>query len=128
MNFAEHALQHNNQIYHRNPSKHQILSAVQNNVYVTHYFPLFDIVEKNKVAEHGDEAEQSKTSNNIDNCVLQIKFACNNVDHSMKILSAFLNTCSALDYDDKLDTESFVKSSPSLLVEVGVSEVPTERI
>ena len=81
MKFAEPALQHNNQIYHRNPSKHQILSAVKKNVYVTHYFPLLDIVEKNKVAEHGDEAEQSKTSNNIDNCVLQIKFACNNVDH-----------------------------------------------
>ena len=34
---------------------------------------LRDIVEKNEIAEHGDEAEKPKSSHNIDHCVLQVK-------------------------------------------------------
>ena len=34
---------------------------------------LRDIVEKNEIAEHGDEAEKTKSSHNIDHCVLQVK-------------------------------------------------------
>ena len=34
-----------------------------------------DIVEKDEVTEHGDEAEKAKSSHNVDHCVLQVKFS-----------------------------------------------------
>ena len=37
-------------------------------------------------------------------------------------------TCSPLDDDDKLDAISLVQGSSSLLVEVGMPEVPTHRV
>ena len=37
-------------------------------------------------------------------------------------------TCSPLDNDDKLDAISLVQGSSSLLVEVGMPEVPTHRV
>ena len=36
---------------------------------------LRDIVEENEVTKHGDEADETKTSNNIDDSVFQIKFS-----------------------------------------------------
>ena len=36
---------------------------------------LGDIVEEDEVAEHGDEAEETESSNNVDHCVLQIKLS-----------------------------------------------------
>ena len=37
-------------------------------------------------------------------------------------------TSSSLDDDDKLDTIRLVQGSPALLVEVGVTEVPAQRV
>ena len=37
-------------------------------------------------------------------------------------------TCSSLDDDDKLDAISLVQGSSSLLVEVGMPEVPAHRV
>ena len=36
---------------------------------------LGDIVEEDEVAEHGDEAEETESSHNVDHCVLQVKFS-----------------------------------------------------
>ena len=36
---------------------------------------LGDIVEEDEVAEHGDEAEETESSHNVDHCVLQIKLS-----------------------------------------------------
>ena len=41
----------------------------------TYNFSFLNIVEKNKVTKHGDKAEKTKTSNNIDNSVLKIKLS-----------------------------------------------------
>ena len=35
----------------------------------TYNFPFRDIVEHDEVAKHGDEADESQTSNNVDNGV-----------------------------------------------------------
>ena len=45
-------------------------------IFITpHNLSLRDIVEEDEVTEHGDEADQTKTSHNIDDSVLQIKFS-----------------------------------------------------
>ena len=36
----------------------------------THDLPLRDVVEKNEVTEHGDEAQKTKTGNYVYHCVL----------------------------------------------------------
>ena len=36
---------------------------------------LRDIVEKNEIAEHGDEAEKSKPGHNVDHRVFQVKLS-----------------------------------------------------
>ena len=41
---------------------------------IPYNFPLRDIVEEKEVTEHGDEAEDTKTSNKVYNGVFQIKF------------------------------------------------------
>ena len=38
-------------------------------------FTFGDIVEKDEVTEHGDEAEKPKSSHNVDHRVLQVKFS-----------------------------------------------------
>ena len=38
-------------------------------------FPLRNIVEENEITKHGDEAEKTKPSNNIDNSVFQVKLS-----------------------------------------------------
>ena len=42
---------------------------------MTYYLSVRDIVEEDEVTKHGDEADETKTSNNVDNSVLQIKFS-----------------------------------------------------
>ena len=37
--------------------------------------PLLDVVEEDKVAEHGDEAKQPQTGHDVDDGVLQIKLS-----------------------------------------------------
>ena len=37
--------------------------------------PVRDIVEEDEVTKHGDEADQTKASNNVDYSVFQIKFS-----------------------------------------------------
>ena len=41
---------------------------------IPYNFPLRDIVEEKEVTENGDEAEDTKTSNNVYTGVFQIKF------------------------------------------------------
>ena len=38
-------------------------------------FPLRAIVEENEVTKHGDEADETKSSNNVYNSVFQIKLS-----------------------------------------------------
>ena len=37
---------------------------------------LGNVIEKDEVAEHGDEAEKSKPGHNVDHRVFQVKFSC----------------------------------------------------
>ena len=37
--------------------------------------PVWDIVEEDEVTKHGDEADETKTSNNVDYGVFKIKFS-----------------------------------------------------
>ena len=49
-------------------------------VYKIEYHLSFrNIVEKNEITKHGDETDETKTSNNIDDGIFQIKFALRNV-------------------------------------------------
>ena len=66
-------------------------------------FALRDIVEEDEVAEHGDEAEESETSDNVDHNIFQIKLSFN-ISFLFDIGLLFQQkTCSALYDDDKLD-------------------------
>ena len=110
---------------------------------------LGDIVEEDEVAEHGDEAEETESSHNVDHCVLQVKLSWNlkfNQSKFIKVGSILLwhwlrqikilffqfsrptPTCSALDDDDELDAIGLVQGSSPLLVEMGVTEVPTHWV
>ena len=40
-----------------------------------HNLSLRDIVEEDEVTEHGDEADESQTSNNIDDRILKVEFS-----------------------------------------------------
>ena len=62
-----------------------------------------DIVEEDEVAEHGDEAEESETSDNVDHNIFQIKLSFNISFLSNIGLIFQQQTCSALYDDDKLD-------------------------
>ena len=41
----------------------------------TYNLLFWDIVEEDEVAEHGDEAEETESSHNVDHCVLQVKLS-----------------------------------------------------
>ena len=47
----------------------------------TYNFSLFHIIKEDKITEHCYEAEKPKTCHDIDNCVLQVKFPCNNCNY-----------------------------------------------
>ena len=38
---------------------------------------LVDVVEEDKIAEHGDEAEEPETGNNVDHNIFEIKLSLN---------------------------------------------------
>ena len=44
----------------------------------TYNFSLFHVIEEDKITEHCYEAEKPETCHNVDDCVLQVKFPCNN--------------------------------------------------
>ena len=96
-------------IIHFNKPLHSTLSCIIN--FPTYYFPLLDIVEEDKVAEHGDEAEEAEAGHDVDDGVLEVELA-----------GAALH-----DYHE-LDPECLVQGSPPLLVEVGMPEVPPEGV
>ena len=68
-------------------------------------------MEKDKVAEHGDEAEEAESRHDVDDGVLEVE----------------LPGAALHDYHE-LDPECLVQGSPPLLVEVGVPEVPPEGV
>ena len=45
------------------------------NISNTYNFPLLDVVEKDKVAEHGDEAEEAQAGHYVNHGVLEIKLS-----------------------------------------------------
>ena len=53
-----------------------------------YYFSLWDIIEHDEVTKHGDEADQTKTSNYVDNCVLQAELSCK-VEFRFSVTSEF---------------------------------------
>ena len=53
---------------------------------------LRDIVEEDEVAEHGDEAEETETSHDVDHCVLQIKLSWNLKQSRVNIIVTFVET------------------------------------
>ena len=47
----------------------------------TYNFSLFHIIKEDEITEHCYEAEKPKTCHDVDNCVLQVKFPCNNCNY-----------------------------------------------
>ena len=56
--------------------RNYISEKQRKNAIRSHNFTLGDIVEEDEVAEHGDEAEEAESGNNVDHRVLQVKFSC----------------------------------------------------
>ena len=55
-------------------------------------FTLGDIVEEDEIAEHGDEAEETKPSHNVDHCVLQVKLSWNLKQSRVNFIVTFVET------------------------------------